>query len=115
MTQDIRTVLVTGGAGYVGAVLVPKLLARGYRVKVLDLYLFGDDVLPKRAAGLEEIRGDIRNQELLRASLRDVDAVIHRPQQIDQLRRVRAAGRHRQVERRAALRLCVDVERLRSQ
>ncbi|PYO13606.1 MAG: UDP-glucose 4-epimerase [Candidatus Rokuibacteriota bacterium] len=77
MTQDIRTVLVTGGAGYVGAVLVPKLLARGYRVKVLDLYLFGDDVLPKRAAGLEEIRGDIRNQELLRASLRDVDAVIH--------------------------------------
>jgi len=77
VTQDIRTVLVTGGAGYVGAVLVPKLLARGYRVKVLDLYLFGDDVLPKRAAGLEEIRGDIRNQELLRASLRDVDAVIH--------------------------------------
>ena len=39
------TVLVTGGAGYVGSALVPKLLAQGYRVKVLDLYLFGDDVL----------------------------------------------------------------------
>jgi len=40
------TVVVTGGAGYVGAVLVPKLLARGHRVRVLDLFLFGDDVLP---------------------------------------------------------------------
>jgi nucleoside-diphosphate-sugar epimerase len=61
----------------VGAVLVPKLLARGYRVKVLDLYLFGADVLPRNAAGLEEIRGDIRDQELLRSSLAGVDAVIH--------------------------------------
>ncbi len=41
----IRQVLVTGGAGYVGSVLVPRLLAEGYRVKVLDLYLFGDGVL----------------------------------------------------------------------
>ena len=43
--SDIRSVLVTGGAGYVGAVLVPKLLNAGYRVKVLDLYIYGDDVL----------------------------------------------------------------------
>lgn len=77
MTDTIRTVLVTGGAGYVGAVLVPKLLARGYRVKVLDLYLFGRDVLPRNAVGLEEIRGDIRDQALLRRSLSGVDAVIH--------------------------------------
>jgi len=73
----MSTILVTGGAGYVGAILVPKLLARGHRVKVLDLYLFGDDVLPKRAPGLEEIRGDIRDAALLRASLAGVDAVIH--------------------------------------
>ena len=39
------SVLVTGGGGYVGSVLVPKLLAEGYRVKVLDLYMCGEHVL----------------------------------------------------------------------
>ncbi len=36
----MKNVFVTGGAGYVGAVLVPKLLAKGRRVKVLDLFIF---------------------------------------------------------------------------
>ena len=73
------TVLVTGGAGYVGSALVPKLLAQGYRVKVLDLYLFGDDVLDavKGHPYLEQIKGDIRDQELLRRALPGSDAVIH--------------------------------------
>ncbi|MBL8941834.1 MAG: NAD-dependent epimerase/dehydratase family protein, partial [Myxococcales bacterium] len=39
-----RHVLVTGGAGYVGAALVPALLARGYAVTVLDLYLYGTEI-----------------------------------------------------------------------
>ncbi len=75
----MTTVLVTGGAGYVGAVLVPKLLRRGYRVKVLDLYLFGDHALDEYRADplLEQIKGDIRNLSLLRQILPGCDAVIH--------------------------------------
>ncbi|MCC7452033.1 MAG: SDR family oxidoreductase [Anaerolineae bacterium] len=71
----MQTVLVTGGAGYVGAVLVPRLLAHGYRVKVLDLFIYGD-VLPQHP-NLEQIKGDIRDTELLKRSLPGCDSVIH--------------------------------------
>jgi nucleoside-diphosphate-sugar epimerase len=75
----MKNVLVTGGAGYVGAVLVPKLLAKGYAVKVIDLYIYGTDVLKSSQGhpGLTEIRGDIRDQALLRREIRGVDAIIH--------------------------------------
>lgn len=75
----IQRVLVTGGAGYVGAVLVPRLLREGYQVRVLDLYLYGHQPLEnvRGQPGLEEIQGDIRNEELLRSALRGCDAVIH--------------------------------------
>src|SRR2546423_1496544 len=75
----IREVLVTGGAGYVGAVLVPKLLDHGYRVKVLDLYLYGDHVLDavKENPLLEQVKGDIRDRSLLEERLNGTDAVIH--------------------------------------
>jgi len=73
----IETVLVTGGAGYVGSALVPKLVGAGYNVKVLGLYLYRDrfDFHPK----LENIKGDIRDTALLHRVIRgcDVDAVIH--------------------------------------
>ena len=77
--MSIKKVLVTGGAGYVGSVLVPRLIREGYSVKVLDLYLYGEDVLDsvKNSPNLEQIIGDIRDQDLLRKSLSDVDAVIH--------------------------------------
>lgn len=77
--NKLNSVLVTGGAGYVGAVLVPKLLDKGYKVRVLDLYIYGEDVLSsvKGHANLEEIKGDIRDLDLLKESLADCDAVIH--------------------------------------
>ena len=77
--SKLKTVLVTGGAGYVGAVLVPKLLNKGYKVKVLDLYTYGTDVfdgIPDKS-GLQEIKGDICDTDLLDKSLRGCDAVIH--------------------------------------
>ncbi len=77
--SDIKKVLVTGGAGYVGAVLVPKLLTAGYEVTVIDLYIYGEDVLNevKGHPGLREVKGDIRDQALLWKELQGVDAVIH--------------------------------------
>ncbi len=75
----LANVLITGGAGYVGCVLVPKLLARGYKVKVLDLYLYGKDVLDtvKNNPNLEQIKGDIRDRVLLEKVIPGTDALIH--------------------------------------
>jgi nucleoside-diphosphate-sugar epimerase len=79
MERPIKTVLVTGGAGYVGAVLTPLLLEAGYKVRVLDLFLYGEHVFDEVKANenLELIKGDLRDQALLRRSLAGVDAVIH--------------------------------------
>jgi nucleoside-diphosphate-sugar epimerase len=75
----LKSVLVTGGAGYVGSALVPVLLQEGYKVKVLDLYLYGDDVLAavRGNPNLEEIKGDIRDRGLLQKVIPGCDAVIH--------------------------------------
>jgi len=72
-------ILVTGGAGYVGSALVPKLLGRGHRVTVLDLYLYGDDALGavRENPGLREVRGDLRDPDTVADALRGCDAVIH--------------------------------------
>jgi nucleoside-diphosphate-sugar epimerase len=72
----MKNILITGGAGYVGAVLTPKLLAKGYKVTVLDLMIYGEDVLPKHPQ-LQAVKGDIRDQELLKRILPGHDAVIH--------------------------------------
>jgi len=74
-----QSVLVTGGAGYVGAVLVPKLLDKGYRVKVIDLYLFGEEVLGavKGHPRLQEVKGDIRDLALLEKEIPGMEVIIH--------------------------------------
>jgi nucleoside-diphosphate-sugar epimerase len=75
----VKTVVVTGGAGYVGSALVPKLLEAGYDVRVLDLYLYGIDVLaPWRGhRGLTEIRGDVRDGGTVARAVKGADALIH--------------------------------------
>jgi nucleoside-diphosphate-sugar epimerase len=75
----MEKVLVTGGAGYVGSILVPKLLKKGYGVVVLDT-LFFTDIGLKSVKGdpkLKIIEGDIRNTETLKAAVQGADAVIH--------------------------------------
>jgi nucleoside-diphosphate-sugar epimerase len=71
--------MITGGAGYVGANLVPKLLNAGYGVTVLDLYLYGDDVFPGCAnhPRLTEIKGDLRDPQAVAKALTGCEAVIH--------------------------------------
>lgn len=70
-----NTVLVTGGGGYVGTALVPRLLAEGYKVKVLDLFWFGN-FLPSNK-NLEIIKGDIRDTNILQKAVSGCDQVIH--------------------------------------
>ncbi len=60
MIQAAKKILVTGGAGYIGAVLVPKLLARGYQVRVLDALIFGEDPIKPVKEKIELIKGDTR-------------------------------------------------------
>ena len=69
-------ILVTGGAGYVGCILVPKLIAAGYDVVVYDLMFFGSEGLPKHK-NLKIIEGDIRDIPALTKALVGVDGVIH--------------------------------------
>src|SRR5712691_10914618 len=79
MRARFNHVLVTGGAGYVGAVLVPKLLAAGYGVTVLDLFLYGEAVLApvKDHPRLRLMKGDLRQAASIEAALAGCDAVIH--------------------------------------
>ena len=69
-------ILITGGAGYVGSKLVPKLLELKHSVTVLDLMIYGEDVLDN-SERLKKIKGDIRNKSLLEKIIPGHDVVIH--------------------------------------
>ena len=71
-------ILVTGGAGYIGSVLVPELLNEGHEVVVIDNFMYNQtsllDCCHKKEFNL--VRGDVRDKILLRKYMRNVDAII---------------------------------------
>ena len=75
----LEDVLVVGGAGYIGSILTRQLLDTGYRVRVLDLELFGTKSLADviEHPRLEVMKGDFRNIEDAARALRGMDAVCH--------------------------------------
>lgn len=74
--KNVKNIFITGGAGYVGAMLVPELLSKGYKVTVLDLMMYGEDVI-KPNNSLKMVKGDIRDISLLKKEIPDHDVVIH--------------------------------------
>ena len=71
----MKKILVTGGGGYVGSVLVPRLLSKGYTVNVIDLMIYGDTLEPHK--NLKIFKSDIREIDKLELSLEGMDTVIH--------------------------------------
>ena len=77
--ENPMNVLITGGAGYVGSTLAPRLLATGHGVRVLDTLLHGGRALlpvwshPR----FEFVRGDVRDRAAVARALDGIDAVVH--------------------------------------
>jgi nucleoside-diphosphate-sugar epimerase len=77
-STDKGRVLVIGGAGYIGSLLVERLLEAGYQVRVLDSLLYGDEPLRpvKDHPGFELLVGDCRNTQGVVKAMRGVESVI---------------------------------------
>lgn len=77
MPNKFSRVFVTGGAGYVGSLLIPQLLERGYAVTSYDITYYGDEFLPKNNAKFKAIQGDIRDIAKLGAAINGHDAFVN--------------------------------------
>ena len=77
--QDVGRVLVIGGAGYIGSALLPKLLAKGYRVRLLDLLIYGIEPIEEiiNDPNLEVMQADFRQVDKVVEAMRNIDAVVH--------------------------------------
>ena len=78
MKNKGKNVLITGGAGYIGSILVPNMLKEGYEVTVLDSLIFNQTPLLDCCADLnfEFVQGDICDLELVNSLLPDFDIII---------------------------------------
>ena len=72
-----KNIFITGGAGYVGSLLVPRLLNEGYNVTVYDTCFFGNDFLPGDNPNFKLVTGDIRNTDFFADSVKNQDVVIN--------------------------------------
>src|SRR5919198_4387605 len=70
-----QTILVAGGAGYIGSVLIPRLLVRGYKVRLLDRLYFGDEALAGFRERIELVVADVR--DIPDEALDGIDGVIN--------------------------------------
>jgi nucleoside-diphosphate-sugar epimerase len=77
--SGIKNVLVIGGAGYIGSALLPKLLDRGYHVRLLDLFLFGKEPIAEVIGHphLEIVQADFRHVDKVVEAMQGMNAVIH--------------------------------------
>ena len=78
MANDKYAILITGGAGYLGSIMVPALLHAGHRVTVLDNFMFRQNSLAANAhrPAFDVVNGDARDEKLVKSLLKDADVVI---------------------------------------
>ncbi len=71
-------IFVTGGAGYVGSILVPELLKKGHEVTVLDNFMYGQNSLSECCSdpNFNVLRGDVRDEATIKRLLQKVDIII---------------------------------------
>jgi len=74
----MKHILVTGGAGYLGSIMVPALLEKGYKVTVLDNFMFKQNSLAHVCSNqnFEVVRGDVRDKEIMKSLMKAVDVII---------------------------------------
>jgi|TARA_B100001750_G_scaffold237114_1_gene241813 nucleoside-diphosphate-sugar epimerase len=77
--NELKSILVTGGAGYIGSVLTHKLVKLGYNVRIIDSLIYGNDgifdLISKNS--VELFANDIRDEKILNEVMKDIDCVIH--------------------------------------